>query len=359
MGAVTVIRVGGFLARNWKKIVAIILGFFGIIFFVIAGIGGQQSPSIPFSGDGKGGKANVAPEVRKWEPVVRQYAQEFGVADYVELMLAQMDAESGGRGLDPMQSSEGPFNTKYCKDMNCITDPIYSIWAGVQEFRAALIKAKGDAKLALQGYNFGSDFIDYIFGKGGVYSQDLAIEYSRSKSSGIYSCQGRDPGNYRTKVGACYGDFRYVEKILSKMTPDPASQGNVVLGGAGGQIFDANQVYGSMAQFLGQAYVWGGATPPGFDCSGLMQWNFRQVGIKLPRTAEEQYYATARVSPEQLLPGDLVFFSGTYVGKTVTHVGMYIGNGKMINSNDSGVKIDDVFSAYWVKHYYGGGRITQ
>ncbi|MGE2624262.1 C40 family peptidase, partial [Escherichia coli] len=93
--------------------------------------------------------------------------------------------------------------------------------------------------------------------------------------------------------------------------------------------------------------------------SGLMQWNFRQaVGINLPRTAEEQYHATARVSKEQLKAGDLIFFTGTYVGKTVTHVGMYIGNGKMINSNNSGVKIDDVFSPYWSKFYYGAGRIT-
>ncbi|MED2665462.1 C40 family peptidase, partial [Bacillus thuringiensis] len=135
--------------------------------------------------------------------------------------------------------------------------------------------------------------------------------------------------------------------------------GGVVIDGSGNQIFDPNVVYNSMAKFLGQAYVWGGASPTGFDCSGLMQWNFRQtVGINLPRTAEEQYHATARVSKEQLKAGDLIFFTGTYVGKTVTHVGMYIGNGKMINSNNSGVKIDDVFSPYWGKYYYGAGRIT-
>lgn len=137
--------------------------------------------------------------------------------------------------------------------------------------------------------------------------------------------------------------------------------GGIVLDGSGGQKFDANKVYTSMAQFLGRPYVWAGANPAqGFDCSGLMQWNFRQAaGINLPRTAQEQYNATARVSKEQLQPGDLVFFYGTYVGPKVTHVGMYIGNGKMINSNSSGIKIDNVFEGYWNRQYYGGGRIVR
>lgn len=136
--------------------------------------------------------------------------------------------------------------------------------------------------------------------------------------------------------------------------------GGISLDGSGGQKFDANKVYTSMAQFLGRPYVWAGSNPAqGFDCSGLMQWNFRQAaGIKLPRTAQEQYNATARVSKEQLLPGDLIFFYGTYVGPKVTHVGMYIGNGKMINSNSSGIKIDNVFEGYWNRQYYGAGRIV-
>jgi len=64
---------------------------------------------------------------------------------------------------------------------------------------------------------------------------------------------------------------------------------------------------------LGMPYVWGGASPQtSFDCSGLVQWAYGEVGVSLPRTAQEQYDATARVAPGDLQPGDLVFFAFTY-----------------------------------------------
>ncbi|CAI8816003.1 hypothetical protein EMIT019CA3_220024 [Bacillus pseudomycoides] len=106
------------------------------------------------------GTANVPADVLKWEPMVRKYAQEFGVEGYVPLMLALIMQESGGRGLDPMQSAEGAFNTKYPKIQNGITDPDYSIWCGVQEFKHSITIAKVQSpadinriKLALQTYN--------------------------------------------------------------------------------------------------------------------------------------------------------------------------------------------------------------
>ncbi|ACI30582.1 TPA: NlpC/P60 family protein [Bacillus thuringiensis] len=219
-----------------------------------------------------------------------------------------------------------------------------------------------------------------IMGKGGLRTfstLDEGLDYMAGNLFRLYISQGLvtipQIGNKYAPVGASNDptnlNIHWVP-IVTNMTNELGGlsmncqavgqgSGGVVIDGSGNQIFDPNVVYNSMAKFLGQAYVWGGASPTGFDCSGLMQWNFRQtVGINLPRTAEEQYHATARVSKEQLKAGDLIFFTGTYVGKTVTHVGMYIGNGKMINSNNSGVKIDDVFSPYWGKYYYGAGRIT-
>ena len=78
---------------------------------------------------------------------------------------------------------------------------------------------------------------------------------------------------------------------------------------------------------LGSPYVWGATGPDAFDCSGLVQAAYRSAGISLPRTTYAQIGAGRRVSRSELLPGDLVFF---YTG--ITHVGLYIGNGRMIHA---------------------------
>jgi cell wall-associated NlpC family hydrolase len=112
---------------------------------------------------------------------------------------------------------------------------------------------------------------------------------------------------------------------------------------------------------LGMPYVWGGASPQtSFDCSGLVQWVYAQVGIDLPRTAQEQYDVTGRVQPDQLQPGDTVYFANTYPSDVpITHVGIYIGNGLMIDAPTEGevVQVTSVFSGYWGAHYAGAGRV--
>lgn len=80
-------------------------------------------------------------------------------------------------------------------------------------------------------------------------------------------------------------------------------------------------------QYLGVPYVWGGASPSGFDCSGLTQYVYRQAGISLPRTAAAQQGAGTPIGYGQLAPGDLVFF-----GSPAYHVGIYIGGGSMIHA---------------------------
>ncbi|GAA4807208.1 hypothetical protein GCM10023200_51050 [Actinomycetospora chlora] len=89
---------------------------------------------------------------------------------------------------------------------------------------------------------------------------------------------------------------------------------------------------------LGVPYVWGGTTPDGFDCSGLTQWAFEHAGIDLPRTSRAQAQEGQEVSQANMQPGDLIFFNSP-----VSHVGIYIGNGKMIEAPRSGedVKISD------------------
>jgi cell wall-associated NlpC family hydrolase len=113
-------------------------------------------------------------------------------------------------------------------------------------------------------------------------------------------------------------------------------------------------------RWLGVPYLFGGCSTRGVDCSCLVQLVFQTAGVSLPRTAADQYAATSRLSPQQLQPGDLVFFANTYM-PGISHVGIYIGNGQQINAPTEGqtVSVEPVFSGYWGAHYYGAGRIAR
>ena len=89
-------------------------------------------------------------------------------------------------------------------------------------------------------------------------------------------------------------------------------------------------------RYTGTPYVWGGTTPSGFDCSGFVQYVYRQMGISLPRTAAAQQGAGRRVSASEARPGDIVSFTG---GGGVYHNGLYVGNGQMLDSPRTGKSV--------------------
>lgn len=104
-------------------------------------------------------------------------------------------------------------------------------------------------------------------------------------------------------------------------------------------------------QYLGVPYVWGGASPSGFDCSGLVMHVYAQMGVYLPHSAAAQYYSGTPISYSQLAPGDLVFF-----GHPISHVGIYIGGGSMIHAPFEGAVVS-ITSVGYGGSYAGACRL--
>jgi cell wall-associated NlpC family hydrolase len=341
---------------KWRGLLALvplpIVGVFGfsLSFLPMTSLlyGGYASASsLAISDTGK-----FPPQILRWQPLVEQIAAKYGLSQYVPLFLAIIYQEVGTSDIpDIMQSSES-------KGMqpNSIQDPAESVDAGISYFKQLLEKgqAEGDDLASIiQAYNFGAGFLDFIAAHGHKYTVQLAEEFSAQQAA-IHGWTS-------------YGNPQYAEEVLAKLAAAGALSGNFAQ-----YIYsyatespalptDKYQKLMSIAlQFNGWRYVYGGDNPAtGFDCSGLTQYVYGQIGIALPRTAQEQWDATVHIPPDKARPGDLVFFANTYndPGNIVTHVGIYVGNDMMYAANSSGIGYASLDDPFWRQHLYGFGRV--
>jgi len=109
---------------------------------------------------------------------------------------------------------------------------------------------------------------------------------------------------------------------------------------------------------IGKPYVWGAAGPDAFDCSGLVQWAWAQVGVRIPKFTVDQYRALEPVPMDRLMPGTLIFLRDTYSADyTITHVGLYTERGTVIEAPQPGLALREVpLARYAGTHLYGAGR---
>lgn len=261
----------------------------------------------------------VSAEVEAYDPLIRQYAKQYGIPEYVELIKAVMMQESGGRGHDPMQAAEGSFNTKYPHEPNGIKDPEYSIQCGVQKLKAALTSAGVESpidmehiKLALQGYNFGNGYISWAKSKYGGYSYANAVEFSTQQAQRL----GWDS----------YGDTQYPAHVLRYYPYGRAftAGGNQAIvevaltqiGNQGGQPYWSWYGFDSRVEWCACfvswcadqcGYIESGLVPKFAGCVDGANW-FKSNGKWQSRTYEPK-------------TGDIIFFDWEGDG-TTDHVGI-------------------------------------
>ena len=289
------------------------------------------------------GGVNVSAEVLAHKPMVEKYAKEYGVEEYVNILLAIIQVESGGTAEDVMQSSESlglPPNSLSTEE---------SIKQGVKYFSELLASSERlsvDLESVIQSYNYGGGFLGYVANRGNKYTFELAQSFSKEYSGGekvSYPNPIAIPinGGWRYNYGNMFYCLLVKQYLTTTQFDDKTVQG----------IFD------EAFKYEGTAYVFGGSSPAtGFDCSGLTQWCYAKVGLKLPRVAQDQYDVMTHIDLKDAKPGDLIFFHSTYdAGTYVTHVGIYAGENRMFHAGNP-VGWTNLTESYWQQHLIGAGR---
>lgn len=307
------------LAATKALVNAILAGSWIAITIVLVVVLLGAALSLFGSKSGRSSYVPVSAEVEAYTPIIRVYANQYGIGEYVELIKAIMMQESGGQGLDPMQASESGYNTRYPRTPNAITDPEYSIDVGVQTIADSLQQAEVESpvdmeniKLALQGYNFGNGFIPWARENYGGYSAIAAIEFSNWKAA---------------QLGwSGYGDKQYPAHVLRYYPFGRAftAEGNQAIveialtqvGNVGGEPYWSWWGLSERAEWCAMFVSWcadqtglldSGAIPKFENCNWGANWFKDNAG-----------WADGSAEPS---PGDIIFFDWEPDGNP-DHVGI-------------------------------------
>jgi cell wall-associated NlpC family hydrolase len=170
-----------------------------------------------------------------------------------------------------------------------------------------------------------------------------------------YLCASGAGANIRRALFAYNHADWYVDEVLGFAHEYAVTPSEITIRADGGaSAVDLARTY------LNVPYLWGGISKTGIDCSGLVMAVYVRLGVALPHNAQLQYDRSLHIPKSELRPGDLVFFARTYPSTDpITHVGVYEGNGLMINAPDDGDVVRElpVWSGFWGAHYAGAGRV--
>ncbi len=252
---------------------------------------------------------------------VKDAAVNEQIEDYVNYLLAIMEVESHGIGTDVMQSSESAGLPP-----NSFKTPQESIAQGAKYFASCVMKASEkecDINTAIQAYNYGTGFIDYVAENGKAYTLDLAIAFAEEKSGGKQVA-------YKNQIAIDYnGGWRYAYGNM--FYAQPVNQYIYNYDNA-----TVQKIVDEAMKYSGWDYISGGSSPDdgGFDCSGLVQYVYGKAGINLPRLEKDQYEACEEIEEENIQPGDLIFYKNETSNGEIGHVAIYLGNGKVFEAGD-------------------------
>lgn len=286
-----------------------------VVLILIVGIIGGAA----FLGNSQSSEA-LSAEVLAHTPAIQKYASEFGIPEYVPAIQAIMMQESGGRGTDPMQASECPYNTQYPNTPGAIQDADYSIKVGIQYYADCVREAGCESpqdmdklKLSWQGYNYGNGYISWALEKFGGYSEANALQFSQEQAA-AHGWSG-------------YGDPEYVPHVMRYYSG----------GGWFAGLFGNGQLVTIAKSQLGNEggekfWSWWGFTERQEWCACFVSWCADQAGLIQKEAVPKFSVCTDGVAWFQAkgkwqsggsvpTPGTIIFFDWDYDGAS-DHVGI-------------------------------------